>query len=197
MRQRAYSSEGQKDRFKKHMAPAPDRRRRQSNGPVITLSVDGKKRFNHTLNGLHEEYLAIEKQQKLLEKRKKEIKQLMRDKGYFKSDYFSKTFKIYVLELEGKNFYVGQTRNVKRRVARHQLGGSRWTKLYKPVSTLEVRETEALLESEAAAIEDEVTIEYAIKYCARRVRGGGYTQTSTEPRWPQEVLDSEAMCSHL
>jgi predicted GIY-YIG superfamily endonuclease len=44
---------------------------------------------------------------------------------------------IYVLELEGKKFYVGKTTNPKMRIVNHfESYGSSWTRKYKPIKNL-------------------------------------------------------------
>ena len=191
------------DRFSKHAVRAPKKKKVYTRPPKTLTKINESKTVEQgkTLNGLHEEYLAIDKEMKRLNRRKKKILKELNEKGFFSENakkYYRKPFYIYVLELEDGNYYIGQTRNVDKRFKSHKQGkGSEWTRLHKPVKVVETRETRALLESEAAVIEDEVAVEYAITYCADHVRGGGYSQVKTKPQWPQEVLDSESMCSHI
>ena len=43
---------------------------------------------------------------------------------------------VYVLELEGGNYYVGMSHNLSQRLAQHFSGnGAKWTKLHKPSFT--------------------------------------------------------------
>jgi predicted GIY-YIG superfamily endonuclease len=75
---------------------------------------------------------------------------------------------VYVLKLEDDCMYVGITLNFNQRLAQHFSGqGSKWTKLHKPVSVLEVVYPATL------AIENEVTKRYMGLY-GDKVRGGSY-----------------------
>lgn len=189
--------------YSKYLVKPPKKKsRKHTHSPAIVKTttpmgesyVKGK-----TANGLHEEYQAIDKHIQLLEKRKRAIRKELKDMGIFSTDssYFKKPFYVYVLRLENDCWYVGISRDVEKRYKKHKKGnGSKWTKKHKPIEIVEKRLTEALVESEASIVEDQVTIEYALKYCAEKVRGGGYSQVESYPRWTQEVLDSESICSH-
>lgn len=100
----------------------------------------------------------------------------------------SRPYIIYALELEHDCYYIGITRNVHARYVKHCNGqGSLWTATHKPRRILEVRRTTVFLESEAAKLEDQLTLEYADKYGRDKVRGGGYCQA--KPRWPEKTLN--------
>ena len=100
-----------------------------------------------------------------------------------RSGYFKRDISIYVLKLEGDNWYIGMSRNVERRFSKHLDGkGANWTREHKPIEIHEVIDTKINLDSEASILEDKVTLEYAKKYGTQRVRGGGYCQT--KPKWP-------------
>lgn len=103
-------------------------------------------------------------------KKKKRKEKLRRRKRY-----------IYVLRLEQGKYYIGQTVDVDRRYAQHLGkidGGATWTKIYRP---LEIIKTINVVSGvrEASRVENETTIEYAIKYGADNVRGGKYCGNGT------------------
>lgn len=136
---------------------------------------------------LLEEYRDILKQIQVLTKRRQAIRKQMRKHGqdplkYTRSTYFDRPILLYVLRLEHNCWYIGMSRNVDRRYKAHQKGKTIWTKENKPLSIAEVRETGLTSDSEAAILEDELTIEYARQYGTDKVRGGGYCQR--KPVWP-------------
>ena len=49
---------------------------------------------------------------------------------------------VYVLKLQNKKYYVGSTTHKRRRMREHNSdrGGSKWTKMNKPIRMLQVRE---------------------------------------------------------
>jgi len=98
-------------------------------------------------------------------------------------DFISKGFKttddyVYVLELEGNKYYVGQTRNFLKRILQHTdlYNKQKWTRKYKPVKILElVHNTEFL--------ERDKTLEYMRRFGWENVRGGPWTNmVMTKPR---------------
>jgi predicted GIY-YIG superfamily endonuclease len=103
------------------------------------------------------------------------------------------TIALYALRLENGCYYVGATTNVERRYAKHVKGqGAAWTKRHKPIEILEVRHVEFTGQGDAARLEDDMTIEYALKYGSEHVRGGGYCQTKYV-QWPDVVLENEVL----
>lgn len=79
------------------------------------------------------------------------------------------TTNVYVLKLQGGNYYVGKSDDVIGRFQEHMNGsGSAWTRKHKPLSILESREGVNAFE------EDKVTKEYMLKYGIDKVRGGAY-----------------------
>ena len=75
---------------------------------------------------------------------------------------------VYVLELEGCNFYVGYSDDVPRRIAEHWLGrGSMWTRAHPPVRVLDVVPGGKDLENATAIV-------LMIKHDWRHVRGGAW-----------------------
>lgn len=92
---------------------------------------------------------------------------------------------IYVLLLEENRYYVGQTIDVNKRFKFHLKAklGSEWTKKYKPIKIIEIRNTEFDKTEEALKLENATTIEYMKKYGWRNVRGGDFC-----------TLDEEKLC---
>lgn len=114
---------------------------------------------------------------------------LLNQKPLDDTGYLAKPIKLYVLRLENDCWYIGMSRNVSRRFNKHLAGkGAKWTKLHAPIEVYEVRETDSTLDEEVAIMEDQLTIEYAIKYGTDKVRGGGYCQS--KPRWPESAYHS-------
>ncbi|MEK5238364.1 GIY-YIG nuclease family protein [Paenibacillus sp. FSL L8-0470] len=83
---------------------------------------------------------------------------------------------IYVLELEGGNYYVGQTTNLKRRLEEHLEGrrASHWTKLHKIVKLIESTDLRSVNSKNALVEENEVALKYMSIYGWKKVRGGCY-----------------------
>ena len=80
---------------------------------------------------------------------------------------------IYCLELEGGNYYVGQTTDVKSRFKSHSIGrGALWTKLHKPIRVIESYSVGNMTESMAVDEEDKLVDIYISKYNNTVVRGG-------------------------
>ncbi len=76
---------------------------------------------------------------------------------------------IYILSLEGDNYYVGKTYNLKLRYSQHEKGeGSAWTKKYRPIKI------ENFFETDNAFDEDKITKEYMANFGIDKVRGGSY-----------------------
>lgn len=143
---------------------------------------------------LLEEYRSILEQIKVLTKRRQTIRNQMRKHGqdpvnFTRSTYFDRPILLYALELENNCYYIGMSRNVDRRFKAHQKGKTIWTKENSPIKILEVRETGLTSDSEAAQLEDEMTLEYAKQYGIDKVRGGGYCQR--KPVWPKDLLEPD------
>ena len=76
---------------------------------------------------------------------------------------------IYILKLQGGNYYVGKTENPMKRYQEHLSGsGSAWTKKYKPIGV------EKIIENASPFDEDRYLKEYMAKYGMDKVRGGAY-----------------------
>ena len=78
---------------------------------------------------------------------------------------------IYVLKLEGGNYYIGKSDDVSARYQQHLSGiGSSWTRKHKPILL------EKTIDNVSAFEEDKITKEYMSKYGIDKVRGGSYVQ---------------------
>ena len=76
---------------------------------------------------------------------------------------------IYCLKLENNKYYIGKTNNTSIRIDQHYSGdGSSWTKKYKPLEVLFVKENQSPFD------EDKYTKEYMMLYGIDNVRGGSY-----------------------
>lgn len=76
---------------------------------------------------------------------------------------------IYILQLTGKNWYVGKTSNLDKRYLQHLRGeGSAWTRKYPPLQIFETIENANIFD------EDKYVKIYMSKYGINRVRGGSY-----------------------
>lgn len=136
-----------------------------------------------------------------LQKRQTALKKEMDKRGIntmVRAEYYDKNIQLYVLRLQGDNWYIGSSRDVEKRFKQHNTHnkGAKWTAKHKPIEIVETFDTKTAHDSEACKQEDDLTIQYAIKYCAKRVRGGGYSQVKVSPHWPLEVIESERICSH-
>jgi predicted GIY-YIG superfamily endonuclease len=80
---------------------------------------------------------------------------------------------IYILELEGGNYYVGKSENIDSRINDHFTGrGSIWTKAHTPIKVLEKRSETSIHD------EENITLEMMYKYGIEKVRGGSYCKKS-------------------
>lgn len=95
---------------------------------------------------------------------------------------------IYILLLEGNNYYIGKSENVDSRLESHfNNNGSEWTKLHKPIKRLQ------LITNCSDFDEDKYTLEYMNKYGIDKVRGGTYSQVKLSDekiKFIKERLDS-------
>ena len=74
---------------------------------------------------------------------------------------------IYILKCEQDKYYVGKSKNADFRIKDHfEKGGSQWTKKYKPIEIVEIRDD--CKDSD----EQIITQEYMKKYGIQNVRGG-------------------------
>lgn len=83
---------------------------------------------------------------------------------------------IYILLLEQEKYYIGRTNNTEFRVNQHfNQDGSEWTKLYKPIKTIEI------IENCNEFDEDKYTLMYMNIYGIENVRGGSFCQIKLLP----------------
>lgn len=80
-----------------------------------------------------------------------------------------------MLELANDNFCVGMTRDVQARLNKHRSGvGSQWTAQHQPPRVVRCSDTGLTSESEAARIEDALTVQTMERFGRKGVRGGQY-----------------------
>jgi predicted GIY-YIG superfamily endonuclease len=84
---------------------------------------------------------------------------------------------IYVLQLENRKYYVGQSNDLERRLKDHYSAtrGSEWTRLHRPIGFIKVIPTGFHDPKMAMKYENEVTFECIKEYGWSNVRGGDYT----------------------
>lgn len=104
-------------------------------------------------------------------------------------------FHLYVLSLEDGKYYVGISRNVKKRFDAHRCGeGAEWTKLYKPLKVISDTQLAFCSYTKVKPYEDGKTIELMKKYGRHNVRGGIYCAID------QNIIDSflgESLCKEI
>lgn len=95
------------------------------------------------------------------------------------------TTNIYILRLEGGNYYIGKSNDVMSRYQQHLNGnGSAWTRKHKPISV------ERVIEKASPFDEDKYTKEYMSKYGIDKVRGGSYVEINLS-EFHREALKME------
>jgi len=90
---------------------------------------------------------------------------------------------LYVLLLEGDNYYIGQTNDLVRRFRQHSEGigeGSVWTYYHRPIKMVEFWDLGEYTQDGAMQFENELTIQYINKYGIEKVRGGDYVFTDPD-----------------
>jgi predicted GIY-YIG superfamily endonuclease len=110
-----------------------------------------------------------------------------------------KHFWLYILKLEEDKYYIGITSlsNPNKRIDQHRVGyfSAQWTKKYKPVKTIDIRDLGYVSLTEAKLVEDKLTMEYMKNYGLQNVRGGDYTYSGKYVKigstfWPDYIFDS-------
>lgn len=149
---------------------------------IFTKSDTALKQRLIELNG---EISRLKKERKLVHKE-------ITKRASLKNKDLQRPVSLYALRLQNDCWYIGMSFNVKKRYTKHQKGkGAVWTKRYAPIEIYETRITECYDQDSAAKLEDDMTIEYALKYGSDKVRGGGYCQA--KPHWPDVVIENERM----
>ncbi len=98
--------------------------------------------------------------------------------------------RLYILELEGGNYYVGKSADVAKRFEQHKAGtGSAWTKTHRPVKLLETRAITSPYD------ETNVTKDLMKKYGVDKVRGGAYTAVDM-PEEQEDAIRHELRAAH-
>ncbi|UKS29906.1 GIY-YIG nuclease family protein [Paenibacillus sp. HWE-109] len=83
-----------------------------------------------------------------------------------------------MLKLDSGHYYIGQTDNLERRIAKHGTSkGATWTEIYKPISMIETLAVGICNYFEALKTENEITLDYMRKYGWQRVRGGDFSSS--------------------
>ncbi|MBP3297129.1 MAG: hypothetical protein J6M27_11155 [Lachnospiraceae bacterium] len=104
-------------------------------------------------------------------------------------------YHLYVLLLEDEKYYVGISRNVKKRFLAHQTGqGAEWTKIHKPIKIIDDIQLAFCSYKKVKPYEDGKTIELMKKYGRENVRGGIYCAVD------QRVVDSllgQSLCIEI
>ncbi len=94
---------------------------------------------------------------------------------------------VYVLRLQGGNYYVGQTTALQARICEHWAGqGAQWTVKNPALSVIEAIECP---DGNGLALEAAKTAEYCMRYGWKKVRGAGYTKPDAAgpPPWFDET----------
>ncbi|WP_143135388.1 hypothetical protein [Burkholderia ubonensis] len=92
------------------------------------------------------------------------------------------TYHVYVLRLEGGNFYVGLTQKIPTfRIGQHGgRHGAAWTKVHSPVALVETIDTRTTSREKASIRENIVTWTYMQMYGWEKVRGGFFCAVDEE-----------------
>lgn len=142
----------------------------------------------HDAAALKERLSEVNAQIRTLNAERRKLKEELR--APWRAGYDKKPWAIYVLRLQNDCWYIGISKNVDKRYAKHIKGkGAVWTKQHRPIAIHEIRTTTLTLESDAGLLEDQVTLEYARQFGTEKVRGGGYCQQ--KPRWPEELYEPD------
>lgn len=148
--------------------------------------------FTKTDDGLHKRLHELNDSIKLLKIEQRAVLRAIKDKNSLKKKGALQTVKLYALELSDGCWYIGISFNPSKRFVRHTNGkGASWTKLHRPIRIAEIRPTEFFDQDEVAALENDMTFEYALKYGSSYVRGGGFCQS--KPRWPELITQNESI----
>lgn len=143
--------------------------------------------FTKADNVLHKRLHELDEHIKILKIEQKAIVRALKNKNLLTRKGVLLPVKLYALQLEDQCWYVGMSFNPDKRFRKHLNGkGASWTKLHKPIKIVEIRITELFDQDDVVELENDMTLEYALKYGSEYVRGGGYCQA--KPYWPDVVL---------
>lgn len=146
--------------------------------------------FSHEDRVLKKRIAEINKQMGTLKIERRECSIALKKREQLRNHNKERTVKLYALKLEDQCWYIGMSYDPIRRFVKHGTSkGAKWTKLHKPILIHETRETNLNIQDLAARLEDDMTLEYALKYGSDKVRGGGYCQF--KPLWPDVIKDNE------
>lgn len=146
--------------------------------------------FSHEDRVLKSRIREINKQIGLLKKERLECSIVLKKREQLRNNSRERTVKLYALQLEDQCWYIGMSYDPVRRFVKHGTSkGAKWTRLHNPIRIHETRETGFNIQDMAAKLEDDMTLEYALKYGSDKVRGGGYCQF--KPLWPDLIKDNE------
>lgn len=96
---------------------------------------------------------------------------------------------VYVLFLEGDNYYVGFSSNVYERIGYHFLGqGTAWTKLHHPLKVLE------FIPNGDTVFEENKTLEMMCKYGYEHVRGGPWCEVDLKDPPLKQIYHRMNVC---
>lgn len=133
---------------------------------------------------------SITERIKYLNARRKELNEEQKDLRAKRNKKARREIQLYALRLEDGYWYIGASAYPLKRFTKHKIGkGAKWTKLHPPIELVETRGTGKYRLDETSLLEDDMTVEYAMKFGSNKVRGGGRCQA--KPRWPSEVIENE------
>jgi predicted GIY-YIG superfamily endonuclease len=93
---------------------------------------------------------------------------------------------VYVLELEGSNWYVGMSRRIDARIAQHFQGeGSLWTKLHRPIAVSMIKELQNSSERQALRMEKSIYHIMVQRFGRQHVRGSYACRINDRRYWRQ------------
>lgn len=146
--------------------------------------------WSHTDIELTKRKNALMRQIENLQQERREVIKALKDREKLRNSGRLREVQLYALKLEDDCWYIGMSYDPVKRLLKHKKGkGAQWTRHHPPIEIHETRVTGKYIQDEAAKLEDDMTLEYAMKYGSMYVRGGGYVQA--KPKWPEMVLDNE------
>ena len=146
--------------------------------------------FSHEDKLLKQKISSLGKRIDILTRERAEALEALKKRELLRNQNSFRPVQLYALRLEDNCWYIGMSYNPVKRFVKHSKGkGAQWTKVHPPIEIHEIRSTKEYIQDNAAKLEDDLTLEYAMKYGSQYVRGGGYCQA--KPKWPQMIRDNE------